>query len=196
MSTTQPMAKSHARAAIRSRRARRTPEELGSAGEALAAAAAAFLIGGPTTITAYLSMPAEPPTDRLVENATGMGHTVLVPRIRGRELDWVPARSDSAFGVGPMGIREPLGSSLHPSALREAAVMFVPGLAVDRNGRRLGQGGGYYDRVLADVPPVSAGGPMIVAVLFEDELLDEVPFEPHDCRVDAAITPRGTTWFR
>ena len=73
--------------------------------------------------------------------------------------------------------------------------MFVPGLAVDRFGHRLGQGGGYYDRTLASVRSRADGGPLLVIVLFDDEVLDEVPYEPHDCRVDAALTPSGVVRF-
>ena len=73
--------------------------------------------------------------------------------------------------------------------------MFVPGLAVDRSGHRLGQGGGYYDRTLASVPSHADGGPLLVIVLFDDEVRDEVPYEPHDCRVDAALTPGGVVRF-
>ena len=73
--------------------------------------------------------------------------------------------------------------------------MFVPGLAVDGSGHRLGQGGGYYDRTLASVPSRAGGGPLRVIVLFDDEVRDAVPYEPHDCRVDAALTPSGIVLF-
>jgi len=62
---------------------------------------------------------------------------------------------------------------------------------VDRRGRRLGQGGGYYDKALADVPSHTNGGPLRVAVLFDDEVLDVVPSTEHDCVVDCVLTPAG-----
>ena len=63
----------------------------------------------------------------------------------------------------------------------------VPALAVSRDGVRLGRGGGYYDRALAHARP----GAVLVAVVFDDELLDEVPAEAHDHRVTAVVTPSG-----
>ena len=69
--------------------------------------------------------------------------------------------------------------------------MLVPALAVDRHGRRLGQGGGSYDRAL---PRTSAP---VVAVVFGDEVLDTLPAEPHDRSVDGVLTPdRGLRWLR
>jgi len=104
----------------------------------------------------------------------------------------------SEYARGPLGIAEPTGPSLpsHPSPLTRAAVLFMPGLSVDRQGRRLGQGGGYYDRALADVPPHSAGGPLRVALIFDDEFVDEVPVEDHDCTVDVVVTPERTITIR
>ena len=71
-------------------------------------------------------------------------------------------------------------------------VVLVPALAAGRDGARLGQGGGFYDRALADLPP-HPDGPLVVAVVHDDELLaaGEVPSAPHDRRVDAVLTPSG-----
>ena len=71
-------------------------------------------------------------------------------------------------------------------------VVLVPALAAGRDGTRLGQGGGFYDRALADLPP-HPEGPLVVAVVHDDELLaaGEVPSAPHDRRVDAVLTPSG-----
>jgi 5-formyltetrahydrofolate cyclo-ligase len=71
--------------------------------------------------------------------------------------------------------------------LAQAAIVVVPALSVDRRGNRLGRGRGYYDRALSDL----AGS--VVAVVYDDELIDEVPAEPHDRRVDAVLQPRGLT---
>jgi 5-formyltetrahydrofolate cyclo-ligase len=58
---------------------------------------------------------------------------------------------------------------------------------VGRNGARLGRGGGYYDRALRHAG-VDA---ILVAVVFDDELLDDVPAEPHDLPMTAVVTPSG-----
>jgi 5-formyltetrahydrofolate cyclo-ligase len=119
-----------------------------------------------------------------------------VPRITGPDLQWIALQSDTHLAAGPLGIREPVGPALDPDELAGLDLMLVPGLAVDRSGRRLGQGGGYYDRVLAAVPSHDHGGPMLVAVLYDDEVLDEVPYEAHDCKVDAVVTPGGIILLR
>jgi 5-formyltetrahydrofolate cyclo-ligase len=65
----------------------------------------------------------------------------------------------------------------------------VPALAVDRTGRRLGRGGGSYDRALGRVPV----GTPVCALLHDGEILDVVPSEPHDRLVSAVATRRGVT---
>jgi 5-formyltetrahydrofolate cyclo-ligase len=188
-------AKAEMRSVIRAQRTARGPAEGSAAAQAVAEHGMALLDALPprTTITAYLSLPSEPNVDPLIERADAAGHVVLVPRIEGRDLAWVAYRPGDPVRSGPLGIREPLGPAAgSPSS---AGVMFLPGLAVGRDGCRLGQGGGYYDRVLADVPPRDLGGPLLVIVLFADEIVDAVPAEPHDRRVDAALTPLGLLDF-
>lgn len=146
-------------------------------------------------IACYLSLPTEPGTDPLIEAASRAGCRIVVPRIAGRDLLWVEYRPGGDLATGPMGIREPTGAPVDAQSLSTVAVMFIPGLAVDRSGRRLGQGGGYYDRALHAVPSHADGGPLRVAVLHDDEVRDAVPVEPHDCTVDAAVTPAGITRF-
>jgi 5-formyltetrahydrofolate cyclo-ligase len=65
--------------------------------------------------------------------------------------------------------------------------VLTPGLAVDRTGTRLGQGGGCYDRALGRVPV----GTFTCTLLYDGEVLDQVPAAPHDRRVTAAVTPAG-----
>ena len=62
--------------------------------------------------------------------------------------------------------------------------MLVPGVAFDLGGRRLGYGGGYYDRLLPLLPPRAAR----VAGAFEIQLVERVPAAPHDVAVDAIVT--------
>jgi 5-formyltetrahydrofolate cyclo-ligase len=64
-------------------------------------------------------------------------------------------------------------------------MVVVPAVAVDARGARLGRGGGSYDRALARIAPET----LVVALLHDGEVVDELPDEPHDRRVDAVITP-------
>jgi 5-formyltetrahydrofolate cyclo-ligase len=88
---------------------------------------------------------------------------------------------------GPFGVLEPVGPRLGPTAIGTADVVILPALAVARDGVRLGRGGGYYDRALRH----ARAGAVLVAVVFDDELVDELPAEPHDRRVEAVVTPSG-----
>jgi 5-formyltetrahydrofolate cyclo-ligase len=63
-------------------------------------------------------------------------------------------------------------------------VVVLPGIAFDRQGGRLGQGKGYYDRLLADVSSKCT----LIGLAFDVQLVEEVPMEPHDVRLDILIT--------
>jgi 5-formyltetrahydrofolate cyclo-ligase len=63
----------------------------------------------------------------------------------------------------------------------------LPAVAISRDGVRLGRGGGYYDTSLVHARPDA----VLVALAFDDELVDELPDEPHDRRVTAVVTPSG-----
>ena len=186
-----PVSKAEVRARIRAARRGRTEQARLEAAAALAVRATTLLSGPPGTVSAYLSLPTEPGTGPLIATVRAVGHRVLVPRISGDRLDWVPLLDDTVLATGPMGISEPGGDSLPDGALTTVDMILLPGLAVDRTGVRLGQGGGFYDRALTSVPAHADGGPLRVVVVFDDEVVDRLPAEPHDCRVDAALTPSG-----
>jgi 5-formyltetrahydrofolate cyclo-ligase len=87
------------------------------------------------------------------------------------------------------GLLEPGGPRLGLDAVATADVVLTPGQAVDRTGMRLGQGGGCYDRALGRVPV----GTFTCTLLYDDELVDEVPAGPRDRPVTAVVTPSGVT---
>jgi 5-formyltetrahydrofolate cyclo-ligase len=191
------MTKAGERARIRHLRSLRTDEQRALAADRIASRVMTLLPGPPATVTAYQSLPSEPGTSLLIAGVLAAGHRLLLPRIAGPDLTWAEVDELTTFARGPLGISEPTGPALpsEPSPLLAAAVLVMPGLSVDRNGRRLGQGGGYYDRALSTVPPLSRGGPLRITVLFDDEFVDEVPSEPHDCAVDILVTPERTVRF-
>ena len=143
------------------------------------------------TVAAYVSVGAEPGTRPLLDALAARGVRVLLPvLLADNDLDW--AAYEGAGGLAPAGrgLLEPTGPRLGPEAVTEASVVLLPGLAVDRRGLRLGRGGGSYDRVLARLARAGAR-PLLATLLYEDELLDSLPAEPHDLPVDAAVTPSG-----
>jgi 5-formyltetrahydrofolate cyclo-ligase len=130
-------------------------------------------------------MGSEPSTRRLLDDLTAAGVRVLLPVVDGERLDWAAYTGAGDLTAGRLGIAEPTGPRLSPRALADAELVIVPALAVDRAGIRLGRGGGYYDRALADVTTST------VAIVYDTELLDHVPAEPHDHRIDAVLRPAG-----
>ena len=89
---------------------------------------------------------------------------------------------------GAFGIDEPTGKLLGPDAVRDADAVCVPALAVDGSGVRLGRGGGHYDRTLAQAGPRPAGA-RLIAVVYDEEVVDSLPADVHDVRVNALVTP-------
>ena len=71
--------------------------------------------------------------------------------------------------------------------MARADAVLVPALAVDAAGRRLGRGGGSYDRALARVGPLVP----LIALIYDDELVEQVPAEGHDVPVRATASPRA-----
>jgi 5-formyltetrahydrofolate cyclo-ligase len=150
----------------------------------------------PTLAAAYVPLPAEPGGDGLPAALAGAlppGGRLLLPLLLpDLDLDWAPWADGQRLAPAGRGLSEPAGPRLGRSAIGGATLVFVPALAVDRRGRRLGRGGGSYDRALARLPPTA----ITVAILHDGELLDAVPAEPHDQPVRAAITPAtGLVWL-
>jgi 5-formyltetrahydrofolate cyclo-ligase len=140
------------------------------------------------TVAGYVPMPGEPGGAQLPEVLAAVCGRLLLPVVLpDRDLDW--ARYDGDLRPAAFGVLEPAGSRLGPAAVAQADLVVVPALAVDRTGVRLGRGGGSYDRALARVAP----GTLLVAALYEGELVDRLPADPHDVRVHAVATPTGLT---
>jgi 5-formyltetrahydrofolate cyclo-ligase len=142
-------------------------------------------------VACYMSAGTEPETHGLVFALWKHGATVILPVLQDDDdLDWAVYDGPDTLAPGRFGIMEPVDTRRGVDAIRTAALVIVPALAVDRtSGVRLGRGGGSYDRALARVGP----NVPTVALLHEGELIDDIPAEPHDQRVRWAITPEGLT---
>jgi len=129
--------------------------------------------GAARSIAAYRPLRTEPGSVELLDELRSRGASVIVPvLLDDRDLDWAPWPSGGVLGFG---------------AVADVDVVLVPALAAAQGGVRLGRGGGSYDRALARVP---AGVP-VVALLYDDEIVDALPHEEWDVPVTAAITPSG-----
>lgn len=144
------------------------------------------------TVAAYVAVGPEPGTGPMIERLHDLGRRVVLPvLLPDHDLDWARYEGPSSLLPASRGLLEPTGPRLGPDAVATVDVVLCPGLAVDRAGHRLGRGGGSYDRALARVPV----GTFVCALLYDDELLDEVPVGPHDRPVTAVVTPAGLTRF-
>ena len=133
-------------------------------------------LDGARTVTAYVSV----------------GVTVLLPVLGPRlSRSWgVFHGADDLAERAPGRPPEPGGAALPAEAVARADALVIPALAVDRGGRRLGQGGGWYDRML----PLRRDGVRVFAMVYDDELVPgPLPTQTHDETVDAVIT--SDAWF-
>jgi 5-formyltetrahydrofolate cyclo-ligase len=145
------------------------------------------------TVAAYYSVGAEPDTRGLVFALWKRGTYVLLPVLQpDGDLDWASYEGPDSLRPGPRGLLEPGEPPRGTDAVARADVVLVPALAVDGRGNRLGRGGGSYDRALARVGPLIP----VIALLYDDELVDRVPAAPHDVPVRAVARPaHGVTWL-
>lgn len=141
-------------------------------------------------IAAFLPLPTEPPILPALERAAASGYTIYVPVVLPHHrLGWVRWEPQANTELNSLGIAEPLGQRLGPEAFSEADLRLVPALAFDTNGRRLGQGGGYYDRLLEHLP--SANQASTVGVAFDREILSQVPADRWDATLTRVATETG-----
>ncbi|MFU8853929.1 5-formyltetrahydrofolate cyclo-ligase [Micromonospora sp. SL1-18] len=143
----------------------------------------------PARITGYVPVGSEPGGSELPEvlrAALPPEAELLLPVLRDDlDLDWAAYSGAGSLRAAGRGLREPTSPRLGRPAVAGADLVIVPALAVDHRGRRLGRGGGSYDRALARVPAST----LTVALLHDGELVEAVPAQPHDRPVHAVITP-------
>ncbi|ODA28583.1 5-formyltetrahydrofolate cyclo-ligase [Planctopirus hydrillae] len=154
----------------------------------------------------YLSSGSEVMTWPLVEkvlkepeHAAGCIRKLIVPWCDGEELRLFWLQSLDELSAGSFGIREPRAEMRSQSTRcvnpAEIDLVVLPGLAFDEQGRRLGQGRGYFDRLLKEIKPeVMKPEVMKVGLAFEVQMVEEVPVEKHDLPVDLVITESRIIW--
>lgn len=186
------LAKRALRAELRERRRITTAKEREAADAALTQNLIDLTSGlRARSISAYLSLPEEPATREFLDWACEQGIRVLLPVSRADGLlDWAPYDgSDEA--IDDFGMPMPTSEILGPIAINEVDLILVPAASVDRTGMRLGWGRGYFDKTLGSMENC----PPVYAVIFDHELVDSVPTERHDQRVNGVVTPSGIIAF-
>ena len=138
----------------------------------------------PKTVAAYVPLLDEPGWGCLLESLSGS--RVLLPvLLDDLDLDWAEYAGPTSLVPIGRGLRAPEGSRLGTAAIATASLVIVPAVAVDHAGVRLGRGGGSYDRTLTRLGESA----LVVALLYDGELVERLPAEPHDSRVHAVIMP-------
>lgn len=137
----------------------------------------------------FTSFRSEVNTSGMIKGNLARGRRVLVPKAvhKGREL--IPSELldyERDLAPGYFGIPEPQPGTLRPVEPRAIDLLIVPGVAFDLQGNRLGYGGGFYDRFFERLRP----GVPLVALAFELQLVEEVPVEPWDRRMDWLVTEK------
>lgn len=173
-------AKAELRAALSATRALRPPDPSADVARAVRCLAAC---AGAAVVAAYAARPGEPQTRHLIDALLAAEVRVLLPVLR-TQPDWAWYTGPEHLVPGPRRILQPDGPALGADALAQAEYIWLPGLAGTPDGRRLGTGGGWYDRALAWSRPDATKG----LLLFDDEVLDDLPVDEWDQPVDLLVT--------
>ena len=131
------------------------------------------------TLYVYLSYNQEVRTDGIIRQARKDGKRIAVPKVFGKELRFFYLDEDTRLETGSFGIAEPVDGQ---EADDRTALVLLPGLAFDRDGHRIGYGGGYYDRFLAAQPLHPT-----IALCYAFQMLDHVPAQAHDIPADVVL---------
>lgn len=137
-------------------------------------------------VALYSPLGNEVDTARIREHALSCGKVVFYPI--SAPGDPVLARIDSSLELAPgrYGILEPVGNVVLDDDSRTDLAVFVPGVALDLRGNRLGRGGGWYDRILSGL----GESVLAIALAYEFQIVASVPTEPWDRRVQYIVTER------
>lgn len=138
------------------------------------------------TILAFAPLSSEPIIDQVLDAWRTEGRRILLPRTLDAPGDMELVELQGLMGElprGAFGVRTPAGP---PCQAERIDAILVPGVAFAHDGGRLGHGGGYYDRLLAEVRHTVRLG-----VAFECQRLSDLPQEPHDQKVHFVVTEGG-----
>ncbi|WP_197479851.1 5-formyltetrahydrofolate cyclo-ligase [Paenibacillus swuensis] len=146
-----------------------------------------------STLLTYIPFGTEIDVTPLMDWWRKRGGNIAVPKVdmaKRSMMFYIINKSDDLV-QGAYGILEPREGLELYEAWEEAVALIVPGSAFDRNGGRLGMGGGYYDRFLQKVVG-STNSPVRIGIAFQCQLVDQIPMEPHDFDVQQLVTEQGT----
>lgn len=135
------------------------------------------------TVSSYVPFGDEPGSAEVLTLLHDAGIRILLPSTGRDDLSW--GVYDGTLQPGRLGIMEPTGENLGVGGLNEVDAVLAPALAVDRKGIRIGYGRGYYDRALGRIETAVP----VLAIVYDDELVEELPSADYDRPVTHTITP-------
>jgi 5-formyltetrahydrofolate cyclo-ligase len=139
-------------------------------------------------VALYSPVHNEVETSAILSDALKLGKKVFFPKLSvAGGMGFARIHSSAELVVGRYGILEPVGNEVLAAAEVEGLTVFVPGLLFDRQGHRLGRGGGWYDRVLKEL----GNRGFFVGLAYEIQLVDNLPSERWDQRVHFIITEKN-----
>lgn len=137
----------------------------------------------------YVNTENEVATDNIIKRAYDFNKIVVLPAfdtVKSKMKLMKVDNPDKDLVSGPRGILEPNPAKCKPVPLDSIDIAIVPGIAMDEKGGRIGSGDGYYDRIIPDLPMTTRK----VGLVFEGQLIPQVPMEAHDRHVDIIITEK------
>ena len=136
----------------------------------------------------FASFRSEISTFTQIAEALTLGKRVILPSVdsMNKELRLYEIKGLSELSAGYMGIPEPAVTEDRERDINDVTLVIMPGAAFDPKGNRLGYGGGYYDRLLSRLRRKIP----LVALAYEEQLVDSLPAGPHDIRVHMIVTDR------
>lgn len=175
------MDKKELRKQIREKKRAMTPEEIQSASQKLKELfLATEQYRRANTVYGYLPYNQEVRTVPILEQTLADGKRVAVPKIFGDEMKFIYLTDLTQVAEGYAGIPEPVADA--PVADDPTALVLMPGLAFDKEGHRVGYGGGFYDKFLTQEPEHPT-----VALCYDFQILEELPTEEFDVPVDLVL---------
>jgi len=135
----------------------------------------------------YSSFKSEVRTMEMIEEALCMGKKIVLPitQFKENELKFVEVDSSAGLVKNEIGIPEPRSDNKKEVDPKDLDLIVAPGVAFTEDGKRLGQGWGFFDRIFAKSPAKRIG------ISFEEQMVEDIPMEEHDQLMDVLVTEAG-----
>lgn len=146
------------------------------------------------TLLFYVSFRSEVDTTSIIEESLQIGKKIIVPKVdkEMHQLRLYEIKDLKELSPGFMGIPEPSLPEERVRNIKDFDLAIIPGIAFDYSGNRLGYGAGYYDILLSNIEKKVP----FVALAYEDQIIDSIPSELHDVKVDIVVTDKRVLRFR